>query len=65
MTDVGEAIEGVVALVMGGFILLLVGSSLESTVNYDLSLWGGLLILSGVILAIAVVATIIGGLIGR
>ncbi|MCF2165368.1 hypothetical protein KVP04_00500 [Halobacterium salinarum] len=65
MSEISEGIEGVIALVMGGFILLVIGSSLETTVNYNLSMWGALLILLGVVLAIAIVAAIVGSIVGR
>ncbi|CQH65432.1 uncharacterized protein HHUB_6120 (plasmid) [Halobacterium hubeiense] len=65
MSEISEGIEGVIALVMGGFILLVIGSSLETTVNYNLSMWGALLILLGVVLAIGIVAAIVGSIVGR
>lgn len=66
MTDVAEAIEGVVALVFGGFILLLIGSAVESSsVLYDISVVGAFMILLAIVLGVAVAATLFGKLVGR
>jgi hypothetical protein len=66
MTDVAEAIEGVVALVFGGFILLLIGSAVESSsVLYDISVVGAIMILLAIVLGVAVAATLFGKLVGR
>lgn len=66
MTDVAEAIEGVIALVVGGFVLLLIGSAVESSsVLYDISIVGAFMILLAIVLIVAVAAALIGGLVGR
>jgi len=57
MSDAGEAVEGIVALVAGGFVLLLIGSSVDSgSVLYDISLVGMLMLLLAIVLAVALVA---------
>ncbi|WP_211195004.1 hypothetical protein [Halorhabdus amylolytica] len=66
MSDVAEGIEGVIALIVGGFVLLLMGSSVQSSsVIHNLNIFGIFLILLGVVFAIALVAAFIGGLSGR
>ncbi|UWG49172.1 hypothetical protein HSRCO_3031 (plasmid) [Halanaeroarchaeum sp. HSR-CO] len=65
MSDAWEAVEGVVALVTAGFILIVMGSSLEPTVSNNLNAFGVLMILLGIVLAVALVATIIGTLASR
>jgi len=65
MSDAAEAVEGVIAFVVGGFMLLLIGSAVESSsVLYNLSTYGLLMILLGVVLAVGLVATLIGKLSG-
>lgn len=65
MSDAGEAAEGVVALVTAGFILIVMGSSLEPSVSNNLDVFGVLMILAGIVLAVALVATIVGTLASR
>lgn len=65
MSDAGEAAEGVVALVAAGFVLIVMGSSLEPSVSNNLDVFGVLMILAGIVLAVALVATIVGTLAGR
>lgn len=67
MTDVSEAVEGIVALVASGFVLLLIGSGIESSTNigYDIDVLGALMILLAIVLTVALVATLIGELVGR
>jgi len=63
MSDAGEAVEGIVALVAGGFVLLLIGSSVDSgSVLYDISLVGMLMVLLAIVLAVALVAGLLGQL---
>jgi hypothetical protein len=66
MSDAGEAVEGAIAFIVGGFMLLLIGSAVgSSSVLYNLSTFGVLMILLGVVLAVALVASLIGGVSGR
>jgi len=66
MSDVIEAVEGAVAFIVGGFMLLLIGSAVDSSsILYDLSTFGLLMILLGIVLAVVVVAMLVGGLSGR
>ncbi|WP_410766417.1 hypothetical protein [Haloferax sp. DFSO60] len=66
MSDVIEAVEGAIAFIIGGFMLLLIGSAIESSsILYNLSSYGLFMILLGIVLAVGVVATLFGGLFGR
>jgi len=65
MTEIGEAVEGIVALIVGGYFVILIGSSLKSTGTVNLTSWGVLFILVGFVLAIALVAGVLGELVGR
>ncbi|RLM33153.1 hypothetical protein [Haloarcula sp. Atlit-120R] len=66
MSDAGEAVEGAIAFIVGGFMLLLIGSAVESSsLLYNFSTFGLVMILLGIVLAVALVASLIGGLSGR
>ncbi|MFD1643952.1 hypothetical protein [Halohasta litorea] len=66
MSDVGDGVEGVFAFIIGGFVLVMIGSAIESSsMLYDIGNYGLLMILLGVVLAVGVIATVIGGLLGR
>jgi hypothetical protein len=61
MSEFVEAVEGIIALVAGGFVLILIGSAAEASSNpLDVGTVGILMILLGVVLAIAIVAALIG-----
>ncbi|NHN42199.1 hypothetical protein G9C85_11260 [Halorubellus sp. JP-L1] len=61
MSNIVEGVEGVIAFVVSGFILILMGSAVESSsVLYNLSTFGLFMILLGAVLAVGIVATIIG-----
>lgn len=63
MSDVGEAVEGAIAFIVGGFMLLLIGSAVESSsILYNLSTYGLLMILLGTVLAVVLVVTLVRGL---
>ncbi|QIO25551.1 hypothetical protein [Haloarcula sp. JP-L23] len=65
MTDAAEAVEGVIAFIVGGFMLLLIGSAVDSSsLLYNLSTFGLLMILLGIVLAVGLVAALIGGFSG-
>ena len=65
-SDVGEGIEGVLAFIIGGFVLVMIGSAVESSsMLYDIGTYGLLMILLGIVLAVGIVAAVIGGLLGR
>lgn len=66
MSDVGEGIEGVLAFIIGGFVLVMIGSAVESSsMLYDIGTYGLLMILLGIVLAVGIIAAVIGGLLGR
>lgn len=66
MSEVIEAVEGAIAFVVGGFMLLLIGSAVESSsILYNLSTFGLLMILLGIVLAVGVVIALFRGLFGR
>lgn len=66
MSDVGEGIEGVLAFIIGGFVLVMIGSAVESSsMLYHIGTYGLLMILLGIVLAVGIVAAVIGGLLGR
>lgn len=59
MTGVTEAVEGIVALVFGGFFFIVVGSAVTTSTAsaplLDLQFWGVLYILAAIVLAVGVV----------
>jgi hypothetical protein len=66
MSDVGEAVEGAIAFIVGGFMLLLIGSAVDSSsILYNLSTYGLLMILLGTVLAVVLIVTLVRGLFGR
>lgn len=66
MSDLSEGVEGVIAFITGGFVLVMIGSAVESSsMIYDIGTYGLLMILLGIVLAVAIIATVIGGLFGR
>lgn len=65
MSEIGEAVEGVVAFVLAGFFLLMIATPLQSVTEMNLGLFGIVLILLGVVLGVALLAKLLGGLIGR
>lgn len=63
MTEVAEAIEGIVALIAGGFVLVLIGSAVEASPTLlDLDTLGIIMMLLGIVVAIAVAAALLGQL---
>ena len=65
MSEIGEAIEGAVALIAGGFILLLFTNAIGIDSYPNLSLWGFLAIELGFLLLITTVAVGFGELLSR
>ena len=65
MSDWGEAAEGALALVCGGFIFLLFGSALETTGMINLTLWGFIYIVVGALTIVTLVAGIAGAFISE
>jgi len=65
MSEIGEAVEGVVALILGGFFLLLIATPLQSVTQMNLGLFGVVLMLLGLVMGAAIVAIVLGNLIGR
>lgn len=65
MSDWLEAVEGALALVCGGVIFLLFGSALETTGLIDLTLWGVIYVVVGVLVSITLVAGIAGAVISE
>ncbi|WP_323674759.1 hypothetical protein [Halorubellus sp. PRR65] len=60
MSNIVEGVEGIIAFVVSGFILILMGSAVESSsVLYNLSTFGLFMILLGAVLAVGMVATIL------
>lgn len=59
MNGFPEAVQGIAALAFGGFLFVVVGSalttSMETTPMIDLQLWGVVYILAAVVLAVGVV----------
>lgn len=58
MTDLAEAAEGVVALLLGGFICIVMGQALSASTTVtpmlDLQLWGVIYVLAAVVLTVGV-----------
>jgi hypothetical protein len=56
MTDFAEAAEGIVALLLGGFIFIVMGQALSAstmaTPMLDLQLWGVIYVLAAVVLTV-------------
>lgn len=65
MSDWLEAAEGALALVCGGFIFLLFGSALETTGMIDLTLWGLIYVVVGVLAFVTLAAGITGAFISE
>lgn len=65
MSDLLDAAEGAIALVCGGFIFLLFGSTLETTGLIDLSFWGIIYVLVGIVVFVTVAAAAAGALISE
>jgi hypothetical protein len=58
MTDLAEAAEGVVALLLGGFIFIVMGQALSASITVapmlDLQLWGVIYVIAAVVLTVGV-----------
>ncbi|WP_318570663.1 hypothetical protein [Salinigranum marinum] len=58
MTDLAEAAEGVVALLLGGFIFIVMGQALSGWTTasplFDFRLWGVLYLLAAIVLTTGV-----------
>jgi hypothetical protein len=58
MTDLAEAAEGVVALLLGGFIFIVMGQALSASTTVapmlDLQLWGVIYVIAAVVLTVGV-----------
>lgn len=58
MTDLAEAAEGVVALLLGGFIFIVMGQALSASTTVtpmlDLQLWGVIYVLVATVLTVGV-----------
>ena len=65
MSEAVEAIEGAIALILGGFIFLSVASTLDMPMFLDFDFWGLVYITVGGFLLVTVVAVLIGGVISR
>lgn len=65
MSDLLDAAEGAIALVCGGFIFLLFGSALGTTGLIDLSFWGIVYVLVGIVVLVTVVAAAAGAVISE
>ena len=65
MSDLLDAAEGAIALVCGGFIFLLFGSALGTTGLIDLSFWGIVYVLVGVVVLVTAAAAAAGAVISE
>lgn len=66
MSNLGDGVEGVIAFLTSGFVLLMIGSAVESSsMLYNIGTYGLLMILFGIVLAVGIIATAIGGFLGR
>ena len=65
MSDLLDAAEGAIALVCGGFIFLLFGSALGTTGLIDLSFWGIVYVLVGIVVLITAAAAAAGAVISE
>ncbi len=66
MSDAAEVAQGIIALVIGGFLFLVIGSALADTISMppllDLRLWGILYLGGAVVIVIGLVYTLIQAL---
>lgn len=65
MSDLLDAAEGAIALVCGGFIFLLFESALGATGLIDLSFWGIVYVLVGIVVLVTAVAAAAGAVISE
>ena len=65
MNDLFNAVEGAIALICGGFIFLLFGSALPGVGLLNLSFWGMIYVLVGVVLILAIIAAVTGAIISE
>ena len=65
MSDLLDAAEGAIALVCGGFIFLLFGSASGTTGLIDLSFWGIVYVLVGVVVLVTAAAAAAGAVISE
>lgn len=65
MSDLLDAAEGAIALVCGGFIFLLFGSALGTTGLIDLSFWGIVYVLVGIVVLVTAAAAAAGAVISE
>jgi len=65
MSDLLEAAEGAIALVCGGFIFLLFGSALGTAGLIDLSFWGIVYVLVGIVVLVTAAAAAAGAVISE
>jgi hypothetical protein len=65
MSDLLDAAEGAIALLCGGFIFLLFGSALGTTGLIDLSLWGIVYVLVGIVVLVTAAAAAAGAVISE
>lgn len=65
MNDAFEAAEGALALICGGFIFLLFGSALPAMGLLDLTFWGIIYLIVGVVALITLIAAAVGTIISE
>ena len=66
MSNAVDGVEGVLAFITSGFVLLMIGSAVESSsMLYDIGTYGLLMILFGIVLAVGIVAGVVGDVFGR
>lgn len=65
MSELLDAAEGATALVCGGFIFLLFGSALGTTGLINLSFWGIIYVLVGIVVLVTVAAAAAGAIISE
>lgn len=65
MGDIGTAVEGAIALIMGGTIFLLFGQALQGIGVVNLTFWGFVYFLCGVLVLVILLGALIGGVLGR
>ncbi len=62
MSDIGEALAAVGALIIGGYLFLQMSATLGTELWIDASFWGIALIVVGIVGGVAVIGAVIGTL---
>lgn len=65
MSELTEAFEGAVGLIIGGLIILMFASAVGQVGIIDLPFWGAVYIVVGILVLATVGAVVVGTIIGR